>query len=135
MKIRLDPRIYPLEAVLNASYLFIEEAYIFLDIKRQSGDIEVSIQGKKNLSAKKLELLASRFMNELLHCTLRHIVSKNNRKIKEYIVGRALYSVLPSPGSASFSKEGDFKNDPLGIAKSWEDQYGIGKDKRARVKV
>lgn len=128
-KITLDSRIYPVEAVLNAAYIFIDRAYIFLDSKLRN-KITVFIKGKKRISQRQLDCLAGEFMNELLHSALRCAVSKNNKKIREYIVGRALSSALPFSGFGpdAASAKLDYQEDPLGIAVPWEDKYGKKKN-------
>jgi hypothetical protein len=81
-------------------------------------------------------LLADRFRNELLHATLRLQISKNNKKIREYIVGTALGSSLPVSDLFTLgkdqSKDGlvDPLDDPLKIALPWEEKYGKKKSKK-----
>lgn len=125
-KVLLDPKIYPLEAIYGASYVFIDRAYLFLT-NSPSGEIEVSLKGKKKLSKKQLKDLAGEFLNELLNYTLRINLAKYNKKIREYIVSRALFSAMEGDETAtgSFPKEGlDYEKDPLGIAIPWEEKYG-----------
>lgn len=127
--------IYPLEAILNACYVFIDRLYIFLDTDSKVENIKVSLKGKKRLSRKHLELLKGEFINELLHCALRYKISKNNKKIREYIIGRALYSaVVDSSDLASTEEKIDYQDDPLGIAIPWEEKYGK-KKKSQKTKV
>lgn len=134
MQICLSSKIYPLEAVLNACYVFIDRAYVFLDRDRKNKDILVSIKGKHKLSRKDLEALSGEFMNELLHCALRLQISRNNKKIREYIVGRALFFALPVSVQPVSDEKSVYKKDPLGIAATWEEKYG-SKKKRRKVKV
>ena len=124
MIIKLNTRIYPLEAILNACYAFIDRAYIFLDSDFSGKQIKVYFKDKKGLSRKRAELFRSEFMNELLHCALRCNISKNNRKIREYIVGRALCSAVSVSDLLSGSTKLDYQRDPLGIAIPWEEKYG-----------
>jgi len=131
MEIRLDLKIYPLEAILNTCYMFIERAYIFLDGDTKARFVKVSIKGKKKLSKKRLVALRGEFMNELLYSVLRYNVSKNNKKIREYIIGRALYSSVSISDLGVSKEELDYQKDPLGIAVPWEEKYG----KKERVKV
>jgi len=136
MQINLNSKIYPLEAVLNACYIFVDHIYIFLDTDSKGENIKVSFKGKQKLSKKKLESLRDEFMNELLHSTLRYRVSKNNKKIREYIIGRALYSALPTSELELESEKLDYKEDPLGIAIPWEEKYGKKtKSKSVKPKV
>lgn len=112
---------YPLEAVYGAAYVFIDRAYLFLDslpVKK----IEVSLKGKKKLTKKQLESLKGEFLNELLNYAVRINLNKNNRRIREYIVGQALFSAIGDQASAEQDKLG-YENDPLGIAVPWEEKY------------
>ncbi|MBL7053265.1 MAG: His-Xaa-Ser system protein HxsD [Candidatus Portnoybacteria bacterium] len=113
---------YPLEVLYGASYVFIDRAYIFLDSQIKD-KIEVSLKGKKKLDKKQLEELKGEFLNELLNYTLRINLAKNNKKLREFIVGQALISAY---GDDDFIKEDKIKyeDDPLGIAVSWEEKYG-----------
>ena len=113
---------YPLEVLYGASYVFIDRAYIFLDSQIKD-KIEVSLKGKKKLDKKQLEELKGEFLNELLNYTLRINLAKNNKKLREFIIGQALISAY---GNDDFIKEDKIKyeDDPLGIAVSWEEKYG-----------
>jgi len=128
MEFKLDSKIYSLEAILNACYAFIERAYIFLDSDTNRGKISVSLKGKLKLSSRKLEQLRGEFMNELLCCALRYEISKKNKKIREYIIGRALYSALPAADLVTSTGKSDYQEDPLGIAIPWEEKYGKKKN-------
>jgi His-Xaa-Ser system protein HxsD len=126
MNILLKSRIYPLEAVLSASNNFLNVAYISLDFKKKDEIFCVSFKMKKKMNTKKQDALRGEFMNELLHCCLRHQVSKNNKKMREFIVGRALYSPLSDSNFDLLSEDGklEYQEDPLGIAIPWEEKYG-----------
>ncbi|PIP18801.1 MAG: His-Xaa-Ser system protein HxsD [Candidatus Omnitrophica bacterium CG23_combo_of_CG06-09_8_20_14_all_41_10] len=121
----VNPNLYSLEAVYGACYVFIDRTYIFLDGDPQK-EIKVFIKGKDKLSLKAFNNLVGEFQNELLNYALRERINKNNRKIREYIVGRALFSasdLLPE------EKTYDYQKDPLGIAIPWEEKYGKDKAK------
>lgn len=136
LKFKIHSSVYPLEAILNTAYNFLDRAYIFLDNDVGRNLITVSIKGKKKFSQKKLEKLHDEFMNELLHSALRCQISKNNKKIREYIIGRALYSALPTSDLASSDEKLDYQEDPLGIAIPWEEKYGKKKNaKKNGLKV
>lgn len=137
MKIKVNSKIYPLEAILNACYVFIDRAYFFLDSNSKAENIYVFLKGKGRSSEGKFNSLRGEFMNELLHCALRCKLSKENKKIREYIIGRALYSASPSLKEevllGKSSKELDYKEDSLGIAIPWEEKYSK-KRKNAKAK-
>jgi len=112
---------YPMDALYGAAYVFLDKAYLFLDNK-SSKKIEVSLKGKEKLNKNQLEDLKGEFLNELLNYTVRINLSKNNKKIREYIISQALLSAF---GNDEVNKEDEIKyeDDPLGIAIPWEDKY------------
>jgi len=112
---------YPLEALYGAAYVFLDRVYLFLDSKSKN-KIEVSLKGKKQLSKKQLEKIKGEFLNELFNYTIRIKMTKNNKKIREFIIGQALISAY---GDEESTQEDGMKyeDDPLGIAMSWEDKY------------
>ncbi len=118
--ISLNPKIYPLEAIYGACYVFVDRAYLFLDGDPKK-EIKVFIEGKRKLDSKKLEELAGEFKNELLDYVLRTAIAKNTKKIRETIVEKALFSAFPSEET---SEEEHIESDPLGIAVPWEEKYG-----------
>jgi len=134
MKITINTKVYPLEAILNTCYVFIDRAYIFLSGNPGKGKVEISIKGKNKISSKQKEPLVSEFKNELLHCALRQQVSRNNKKIREYIIGRALFSMLPVAELTAGGGQEGYQKDSLGIASTWEEKYGK-KKKFVRSKV
>jgi len=125
--LRLNPRIYSLEAIYGASYVFIDRAYIFLD-GNLSKEIAVHIKGKRRFSPKALEGLVGEFQNELLNYALREKINRHSRRIREYIVGRALFA-MPELMPERQGKKRDYQKDPLGIAIPWEEKYGARKTK------
>ena len=125
IKVLISPKIYPLESVYGAAYVFLDRAYIRLDGDPQK-KIIIQIKSKKKINKKGLENLADAFLNELLNYGLRYQISKKNKKIREYIVGTAL---LSAPGESVEEKgkekeEEDWRKDTLGIAIPWEEKYG-----------
>ena len=120
IKAIINSKLYPLEAVYGAAYVFLDKAYFRLDGDPEK-EITVQIKSKEKLSRKGLENLASDFLNELLNYSLRYKISKNNRKIREYIIGTALLSAL-GENLEEETKE-DWQKDALGIAIPWEEKY------------
>jgi len=120
IKVTVDSKIYPLEAVYGAAYVFLDKAYLRLegDPKKK---ITIAIKGKSKLSKKEIEKLAGEFLNELLNYSLRYQISRQNRRIREYIVGSAL---LGAAGEEQTEEEKeDWQKDTLGIAVPWEEKY------------
>jgi len=115
--IKVNPKIYPLEAIYGAAYVFLDRAYLFLDGNPEK-EVIVTLKGKEKMTERKLKNLAGEFYNELLNCALRQKISQNNQKIREYIVSQALLSAIEE------EKEEEWQKDPLGIAVPWEEKYG-----------
>lgn len=125
IKTIVDLKIYPLEAIYGAAYVFVDKAYIFLD-SQEGGKVEIFFRAKEETSLRELEKIEGEFMNELLNYTLRLKLSESNKKIREYVVEQALFSAL-GRGEGILKNEGEkfeFEDDPLGIAIPWEDKYG-----------
>ncbi|UZE93296.1 MAG: His-Xaa-Ser system protein HxsD [Candidatus Nealsonbacteria bacterium] len=122
--VSVNPKLYPLQALYGAAYVFLDRAYIFLDGDPKK-EVYVSLKGKKKLTKKEIRALADEFLNELLNYNLRCQISKDNRKIREYIVGAALIGASGEDTKKLIqSDRKDWQKDPLGIAVPWEEKYG-----------
>lgn len=108
---------YPLEAVYGTAYLFLDNAYLFLN-SRAPKKIEVFLKGKKKLSKKQLNNLKDEFLNELLHNALRTTITKQNKKIRELIVSRALFSIIENIEI----KDKNYSEDSLNIDIPWSEK-------------
>ena len=126
--ITVNPLLYSLEVVYSAAYTFIDKVYLFLE-ESTKNQIAINIKGKEKLTKKRLEDLAGEFCNELLNCALRDKISKNNQKIREQIIARALFSAEETSNGKVTEKLGKEKwqKDILGIALPWEEKYGKSK--------
>lgn len=121
----LNSKNYPLEAVYNTAYIFLDRAYVFLDGDPEK-EISVCLKGKEKLGSLQLEAMKGEFLNELLNCLLRFKIAQNNQKIREYIVVSALVSGFPRElmNQSPFTEAEDdsWEEDPLGIAIPWEEK-------------
>ena len=148
----INPKVYPLEAIYGAAYVFIDRAYVFLD-ENSKNQILVSLKGKEKLNKKQLDNLKGDFYNELLNYSLRYEIAKRNKKIREYIVGRALIGAIgedrleeeesPYEEGEEGEKETEeseskiedveeWKGDTLGISTPWEEKYTSKKKKKKK---
>lgn len=91
----IDERIYPLEAVQNAVYVFTDRAFVAIE-PAGTGRLKVVMTPKPAVAASVAGTLKGEFDNELVHQALRLRVSEANRKIREFIVTKALVSAQPS---------------------------------------
>lgn len=116
----LNTKIYPKEAIYGACFVFIDRAYFFLDSKKKD---EVTVEIKRKNTNDFLN--SGEFHNELLNFVHRINIAKQNKKIREYIVERALYSSIDN----SSDLDDEEFDDPLDIAVPWEEKYGDNKSK------
>ena len=116
----VNPELYPLDVIYSAAYVFLDRAYILLD-----GDAkkEVLVQLKPKQECD-LDKLGGEFSNELLNYAFYKTQSKKNEKIRNMIIERALLT-----NEQDSLIEGDYVEDPEGIAVPWEEKYGKRGDK------
>lgn len=109
----LNAKLYSLGAIYGASYVFLDKAYIYLE-EAPKAKVKVTLKGKNRLSQKSLDGLKDEFLNELLNASLREHISKNNQKIREYIVAKALASASVRPPQGAFPQTGSFgRKEPI----------------------
>src|SRR5688572_1445789 len=120
-----DARVYALEAVYGAAYVFIDRCWVFLD--RPAPDrVRVTLSSKRATDEAGLRALVGEFANELLSCAWRGEITKNNRALIETVTMQAFAGAM-GPPSLEELEAFDFTeepfDDPLGIAQSWEEKY------------
>lgn len=91
----LDEKLYPLEAVQNAIYIFTDRAYVRVE-RSEPERLKVVMTVKAGAAPSVRVELKGEFDNELIHQVLRQRISDSNQKIREFIVTKALISAQPS---------------------------------------
>lgn len=128
--VKVNPKVYPLEAVYSAAYVFMDRAYIVLD-----GDPEKEILVRLKLKEEdSLEKLGEEFNNELLNYADYLQRVRETKKIRETILQRAILTNDPKATEETTFEEIDDLDeysleDPEGIAVPWEKKYGKDEDK------
>jgi His-Xaa-Ser system protein HxsD len=131
----VNRKIYPMEMIFGAGFIFIDRCYVYID-RNGNDKIKVTLKGKTELNESQLEALSGEFNNELLNQALRKKIGQSNRRIREYIVSRALFSAEPvddeeeefeEAPESELGLEEDFLDDPLQIAVPWDEKYGADK--------
>jgi His-Xaa-Ser system protein HxsD len=146
----VDLKIYPIDAVYGAAYVFLDRAYIFLE-KGEKSKVRVNIKPKKGIKAEEKKTMKDDFLNEVINFSLRNSISENNRQIREYMIVTALSNSLGVKNLKSeenLSDKEDFliddkeflipwereefkiDDDPDGIAIPWELKEKKGKKKK-----
>lgn len=84
----VDDRIFCAEAVLKASYMFLDKYYVSAEYRAEHSII-VTIEPKSTESMADID---KKFTNELISQMVRYDLLKSNKAMKELILGRALFS-------------------------------------------
>ncbi|PLW80693.1 His-Xaa-Ser system protein HxsD [Candidatus Woesearchaeota archaeon] len=88
----INPKMYDLEVIYSATYLFLDKSYIILDGDPKK-EILVKIKAKKG---KDIEEIAHDFFNELINYSDYKKRADSTRKIRELILQRALATNDPN---------------------------------------
>lgn len=143
----VNPKVYSFESIVNAAYAFLDKAHVFLDGDPKT-KIKVSLKAKESctLSA---EDLKGEFHNALLEQDLRLRLAKDNKKLREYIVGQALFGASPEQADDIASGDDELdkilerelkaleeeekkavknKKDPFGVLTAWDEKKGKKKN-------
>lgn len=117
--VAINPKVYTLDVVYSASYSLLERAYIMLD-----GDPEKEILVRLRHKGERgsLEELGREFNNELLKYAAYKVYSEQNKDIRWMIVEKALQVNCGCEEVDANAGSGDYIEDPLGIAKPWQEE-------------
>lgn len=123
--VSVNPKIYPLEVVYAAAYMFLENFYVIIDGNPQE---EIFVQLKAKRDGEDLKKVALEFNNELINYAVYTVQAARTSTIRNAIVQRALGTVTeatsPSPEvlinkESEEGEEVEYVEDPLGIAQPW----------------
>ena len=126
-----DETLYPKDAVFTAAYSLLDRC--FVHIGREGSKLLVRLRAKPGMTVAP-EVLSGDFQSEALAQTWRRQIVQENQALIEALTSRALQGAAGPPGLDDMLDEnlgdlGDAFDDPLGIAVSWEEKYGKGKDR------
>jgi hypothetical protein len=97
----VDPRIYPLETVYSAAYVFLDRAYILLEGDPKK-EIRVLVRPKGGGDP---ERMGMDFFNELLSYARYFSSVRENSEVTRMIIQRALFSAEPGLAQEMEDKE------------------------------
>jgi His-Xaa-Ser system protein HxsD len=155
--LNINPKVYPIETIYSASYVFLGRAYILLD-GDPAEEIIVKLKPKeseenKGASRAILESLGGEFLNELINYADYKKRAEDTKNIREALLQRALITSDPRvleglEGSDAGGEDKDDKefeklieelnrddeslDDPQGIAVPWEEKYGKNSEPEKR---
>jgi len=128
-EILVNQRLYPLEVIYSAAYIYLDRCYVLLD-RHDKNTVSVRLRAKPECGKKEFASIVGEFENELLNQALRRKIAQRTEGVREAIIHRALFSALPESLDLSLDDddEGDYLEDPLGIAVPWEERFGKEKE-------
>ena len=125
--VKINAKLYSLETVYSAAYVFLDKAYILLDGDPKD-EILIKLKPKEKGDAKKLGM---EFLNELINYSDYQKRASQTKKIREMLLERAMITNDPSviQEDKEFDEllkeledDEDNLDDPEGIAVPWEEK-------------
>jgi len=122
--VSVNPKIYPLEIIYSAAYVFLDKGYILIDGNPEE---EIFVQIKPKNKKENLEKLGNEFNNELVNYAVYVVQASRNQPLRKAIIERVLLTNTIEDEECPECKEEESKkeeenfivDDPLGIAKPW----------------
>ena len=112
IEVRLNPRVYSLDAVFSAAYVLMERAYIIVD-EDESKRLVVTLRPK---SGQESRAIASDFNDELISYSVYLRQCKKSGRLREEMLKRALLTNLAQENEQEIE-------DPEEILVPWEEKY------------
>ncbi len=128
----INPKIYPLEVIYSAAYMFLDKAYVMIDGDPET-EIIISMKAKENMNKDDLEKIGLKFHNELVNYSVYVVQAARNTEIRKTIVERALGTNL-GVEETSDDEDIDFVEDPEGISEQWTPEKAEGLDLPDKLK-
>ena len=110
--VAVNPKIYPLDIIYSAAYVFLDRAFVVID-----GDPgrQVLVELRPKVAATDIEQLGTDFNAELLNYAVFAFQKEKAREIRDYIIRRAMETIREAPSER-------YLDDPEGIAIPWEER-------------
>lgn len=115
VRVSVNPKLYPLEVIYSAAYVFIDRAYVMIDGDPKE-EILVQLKPKTNMD---VETLGREFNNELLNYMVYMTRTIRSQGIREAMVQRAL-ATNAQPQQETKSQPESPTDDLEKIAKPWK---------------
>jgi His-Xaa-Ser system protein HxsD len=124
VSLEISDSVYPIAAVHGTAVLYVDKAYVRID-RAAPGRTRITLRPKAGAaSVAELSELGGEVLNELLHQALRVEVGARTDKLRELVIGKGAMAAEAAPGGPGMVDAGvAFSDDPLGIARPWEETY------------
>lgn len=132
----IDTNFYPQDAVYSVAYLLLNDYFLKLKSGKKN-TIILQLTSDEKLEKSRLNELSRKIEQELINQTLRLRIAKENQKLREYIIGKALLGAqfgAVDNTLSNIAEEGDYIEDPLGIATPWEEQQKKGQSSKKALR-
>ena len=126
----VDEKVYSLEAVYGACYLFLEKCFVYLS-RSKPEVVDVRLTSRESATPAELDTLAGEFVNELLAQATRLRLSQATARIREYYTAAALRATTSAPSVDDLLAElesEELLEDPLEIMVPWEEKHDAQQD-------
>jgi len=102
VKIAVKTKVYPLQTIYSAGYVFMDRAYVYLDTE---GSEQVAVWLRPKKKGEDLGILAADFFQELLNYAHYFTSLKANADNVKLLLQRAMFSAAPSLVQEAEEKE------------------------------
>ncbi len=117
MKFEFSKELYSKEALIKAAYNYTDRAYVHLDVDDEKYYVSLEMKESNDEPDEK------EFVNEMLAQSVRHLIYKQTKGIRELLLARAMAtSVITDSDDNEGNDEVDFSEDE--ILKDWFDNNG-----------
>jgi len=114
MKFEFSKELYSKEALIKAAYNYTDRAYVHLDVDDEKYYVSLEMKDGNDEPDEK------EFVNEMLAQSVRHLIYKQTKGIRELLLARAMAtSVITDNDNDEGNDEVDFSEDE--ILKDWFD--------------
>ena len=117
MRLEFSKELYSKEALIKAAYNYTDKAYVHLDVDDEKYYVSLEIKDSND------ELDEKEFVNEMLAQSVRHLIYKQTKGIRELLLARAMAtSIITESDINEINDNEDFSEDD--ILKDWFDNNG-----------
>ena len=117
MKFEFSKELYSKEALIKAAYNYTDKAYVHLDVDDKKYYVSLEMKDSSDEPSEK------EFVNEMLAQSVRHLIYKQTKGIRELLLARAMAtSIITDSDIDENDGEDDFSEDE--ILKDWFDNNG-----------
>jgi len=114
VSVSVDPKIFPLDTIFSAAYVFIDDAYVIIT-GDPNQEVVVKFKGKGKCG---LVEMGRKFNNELLNYAFYAVQTARTMPIRTALMQRAFFMHSAKP--VNQVKELSYLDDPYGIKKPYK---------------